>query len=136
MWLLKKLFFLLRSMDLKKAMFLPWSSFKVLLVTFSPKVEIRKFLESLVPHELCCRIITSKNPLLWYYSRQLCFLLENKLLSISTICPGPLIWTELFMKWKTVMSLQYWFQSAKECNSCWMSVLGIPLDFPALLHLK
>ena len=33
------------------------------------------------------------------------FLLENKLSSISTICPGPPIWTGLFKKCKTAMSL-------------------------------
>ena len=33
------------------------------------------------------------------------FLLENKLSSISTVCPGPPIWTGLFKKCETAMSL-------------------------------
>ena len=72
-------------------------------------------------------------------SPRLYFLLENKLSSISAICPGPPIWTGLLMKWETAMSLQYWFQSTMECSlsicySCWASATDTLLDFPVLLH--
>lgn len=52
---------------------------------------------------------------------------------------GVPIWTKLFMKCKTAMSLQHWFQwtmacSLLICNWCWASTTDTPRDFPALLQ--
>ena len=51
LWLLKSRF-LHRSVDLKRAVLLPWNSYRVHLGNLIPEVEVRMVFESLVPHEL------------------------------------------------------------------------------------